>query len=438
MRTDDTIAAISSAVGSSARMIVRTSGTESTPIAAELSTSALPAHASIARVTLHFAGMRVPVNRYTFIAPRSVSGEDVVEYHIPGNPVLARLLLDELIRRGARQADPGEFTARAYFNGRIDLTAAEGVAATVAAASERELLAARQLLSGELARRLRPIMDRLAEVLALVEAGIDFSDEDISFIPRDDALDRIRNAMQELDELLAHSARFERLTHEPEAVLVGRPNAGKSTLLNALAGHERAVVSPVAGTTRDAIWAHVRLGRGIVRIIDVAGIDASPASELELKMRDGALRAMETADVVVLVQDATDSRPPPQLARAPNLLVLSKSDLAQPPTANALLVSSLTGEGLPALRDKLDLLCFGATGEGPGPGNVALALNARHVDCVNEALHALQRAAASVDAGAELLALELRESLDALGRILGGITPDDLLGRIFATFCIGK
>jgi tRNA modification GTPase len=438
MRTDDTIAAISSAAGAGARIVLRTSGADSLAIAAHLSPAEPREDTSVRRVTLHFAGMRVPATRYTFIAPRSVTGEDVVEYHIPGSPLLARLLLDELIRRGARQADAGEFTARAYFNGRIDLTAAEGVAATVAAASERELLAARQLLSGELARRLRPIMDRIAEALALVEAGIDFSDEDVSFISRDEALGRIRNAMQELEDLLAQSARFERLTHEPEMVLVGRPNAGKSTLLNALAGHERAVVSPVAGTTRDAIWAHVRLRRGIVRIIDVAGIGASPSSELELKMRDGAIRVIATADVVVIVQDATDSRPPPQLPRSADLLVLSKSDLAQPPNANALLVSSLNGEGLAALRDKLDLLCFGETGEGAGAGSPSLALNARHVDGVTEALHALQRAAVSVDAGAELLALELREALDALGRILGGVTPDDLLGRIFATFCIGK
>jgi tRNA modification GTPase len=438
MQTDDTIAAISSAVGPSARMIVRTSGADSLAIAAHLSPARDGEISRVARVTLVFDGIPVPATLYTFIGPHSVTGEDVVEYHIPGNPLLARLLLDELIRCGARQADPGDFTARAYFNGRIDLTAAEGVAATVAAASERELLAARQLLSGGLARRLRPIMERIAEALALVEAGIDFSDEDVSFISREDALERIDKSVADLESLLAQSTRFERLTHEPEVVLVGRPNAGKSTLLNALAGHERAVISPVAGTTRDAIWAHVRLRRGIARVIDVAGIATAPESELELKMRDAALRATETADVVVLVRDATDARPAPQLPRSHDLLVLSKSDRAHfaDPNADALPVSSLTGASLDALRAKLDLLCFGEMGN--EAGNASLALNARHVDGVNEALHALRRAAASVDGGAELLALELRESLDALGRILGGVTPDDLLGRIFATFCIGK
>src|SRR5690606_19456396 len=163
-----------------------------------------------------------PAWLYVFGAPRSYTGEDVVELHLPGNPLLARLVLDELIQRGARQAEAGEFTARAYFHGRLDLAAAEGVAARVGAPHERERRAARQLLAGELARRLTPLMDRLAETLALLEVEIDFSDEAVTFLERDEARARIEGLRAALQRLVDESVRFERLSHEPRIVLVGR------------------------------------------------------------------------------------------------------------------------------------------------------------------------------------------------------------------------
>src|SRR5439155_22032569 len=165
---------------------------------------------------------------------------------------------------------------RAYFSGKIDLTEAEGVAATIGAHGEQELRAARQLMAGELSQRLRPTMESVAQTLALVDVGIDFSDEDISFVAGEEVDRRAGEIDAALHELVRCSARFEPLTHEPTIVLVGRPNAGKSTLLNALAGRDRAVVSPVAGTTRDVLSAEVRLCRGIIRLIDVAGVEESP------------------------------------------------------------------------------------------------------------------------------------------------------------------
>ena len=442
MNPADTVAAISSAVGPSARMIVRVSGPGAVGLAAGV--AGLPASdlqaGSALQAPLRFAGLSTPGWVYVFRGPRSYTGDDLVEFHLPGNPLLARLLLDHLRASGTRPAEPGEFTARAFFNGRLDLAEAEGVAATIAAGNEQELTAARQLMAGELARRLRPAMDLVAETLALVEVGIDFSDEDATFLSAEQVRARAAEADALLVKLLDESARFERLSHEPTAVLVGRPNAGKSTLLNALAGRQRAVTSPVAGTTRDALSAEVALPRGLIRVTDVAGLDDAGGEvrdPIERRMREQALRAVESADFVLLLQDVTDPRPPLAASRSPDLLVRTKSDLTGGDTttnlgAAQLAVSAATGLNMDRLRARLDELAFGgAASTGP-----TLALNARHVEAVREARESLARVAAS--ASPELLALELREALDAMGRVLGAVTPDDLLGRVFARFCIGK
>src|SRR4051812_41404643 len=284
MQTDDTIVAISSAVGPAARMIVRLSGGGSQAIASHICAD----FTGLVRLCrLRFSNLEIVGWVYSFRAPHSYTGEDTVEFHIPGNPLLVRLLVDELIRFGARAADPGEFTARAYFNGRLDLSQAEGIAATIAASSDAELRAARQLLAGELARRVKPAMDSLADTLALVEVGIDFSEEDVEFLTANQIGSRLDAIDQLLNDLMRDTARLERLHHTPQFVLMGRPNAGKSTLLNALAGQDRAVVSPHAGTTRDALSAEVALSRGMIRLIDVAGIaEAGSSDDIERQMRE--------------------------------------------------------------------------------------------------------------------------------------------------------
>jgi tRNA modification GTPase len=444
MNASDTIAAISCAAGAAARMVVRVDGPDAPRVAAEL--TRLPVEdirgGTAWRTTLQFSGLRLPAWLYVFRSPRSYTGGDLVEFHVPGNPLIARMLLDALRAAGARAAEPGEFTARAFFNGRLDLTEAEGVAATIAAGNEQELAAARQLLAGELARRLRPAMELITDTLALVEAGIDFSDEGVTFLSGHEIGARVERADDVLRQLLDESTRFERLAHEPTAVLVGRPNAGKSTLLNALAGRERAVTSPVAGTTRDALSEEAVLPRGVIRLIDVAGLAAAggfdTAEPINSQMRDRALRAMQTADLVLLVQEVTDPAPPVAAGRQPDLIVRTKSDLVDLPLPGAkdeVLVSALTGHGLDELRNALDRLAFG----GSQVAGSALALNARHVEAVQDARRALCLAADRVhDPSPELLAVELRDALDAAGRVLGSVTPNELLGRIFSTFCIGK
>lgn len=392
--------------------------------------------------------MSVPSWVYSFASPASATGEDVVELHLPGNPLLARMVLDEVVRLGARQAVAGEFTSRSYFNGKVDLSEAEGIAAAIGAQSERELRAARQLMAGELARRLRPTMDSLADTLALIEAGIDFTDQDISFLSSAEVAKRVEGAREGLVGLLQESRRFERISHEPRIVLAGRPNAGKSTLLNALAGHERAIVSHVAGTTRDVLTAHVRLARGTVCVIDVAGLEPTSADHtIDQAKQAHAHRAIEEADLVALVQDCTDMGDSMALNRTPDLQVITKLDLhserqagrstrpcSSPARPGLLMVSARTGEGMTELRNELDRLCFGQQG-----GEATLTLNARHVGLIEQAQDALERAEKLLPPqGLELLAMELRETLDLLGEVLGSITPDDVLGRVFSRFCIGK
>jgi tRNA modification GTPase len=433
---NDTIIAFSSVPAASGRIIVRLSGPRAFELADALIVPPLvrPWAASALQCLLRVRGLEFPAWLYTFFGPRSYTAEDVTELHLPGNVLLARWVMEELVGRGARPAEPGEFTARAYFNGKMDLSEAEGVAATISAGNERELRAARQLLGGELARRLKPVMDRLAELLALTELGIDFAEEDVAFLSTQQTLGRLDEIEQALEDLVAHSGRFAQLTHEPRLVLAGRPNAGKSTLLNALAGRQRAVVSPVAGTTRDLLSAEIALERGMALLIDAAGVDSQTAGAdgIAQAMHRRAMEAIEQADGLVLVHDATDKRPALTLPRPPDLVIRSKSDLA-PGEGENLRVSAATGQGMAALRRRLDDLAFGRR-----RGGDAVALNDRHLASIADARAALRHARQAINAGAEFLALDLREALDALGSILGAVAPDELLGRIFSTFCIGK
>ncbi|MDB5296416.1 MAG: tRNA modification GTPase trmE [Phycisphaerales bacterium] len=471
MVADDTIVAVSSASGSAARMIVRTSGSDAVDVGRAIAPELPTDGGTAARAVLAFAGLVCPAWVYVFRGPRSYTGEDLVEYHLPGNPVLAGLLLRHLQHLGLRPAEPGEFTARAYFRGRLDLTAAEGVAATIAANSADELAAARGLMAGELARRLAGPADRLLETLALLEVGIDFSDEDVTVLSPAELSARVTACRDDLRRLLAETDRSRPAGGAPAFVLAGRPNAGKSTLLNALAGYARAVASATAGTTRDPLAADVPLARGLVRVIDVAGLESvapgpgapgaatsgeEAAAEVAGRMRAGAERAIAEADFVLLLTPFDEPHDLPDLGRPYDLLLQTQTDRRpapipiQRPTGtgpgsgvssgavsggSAMTISAFTGDGMDRLREVMDELAFGRRGSGHH-----LALNARHVEALRVAAEAMDRVLdlTAMGGGAELASAELRAATDAVGGVLGRVSPDELLGRIFSRFCIGK
>ncbi len=436
MNHADTIIAVSTPVHGAIRAIIRMSGElafELIEQVVEVASRPLQhARTAVCRIRL-VEGIAFDATVYPFRGPRSSTGENVIEVHVPASPYLVQAALRRLIELGARPAGPGEFTARAFFNGKLDLTSAEGVAATISATNRAELDAARQLLGGELARQLEPILDEVVRTLALIEVGIDFTEEDVSFISRADVERSLASIVHSLRTLTHESPRIERLSHEPRIVLSGRPNAGKSTLLNALAGMSRAVVSDVAGTTRDALSARVALRRGFITLIDVAGIEEAEDHSISRQMQESAQRQIETADAIVLLIDASDARPPITLARQPDLIVRSKADLGSVPRGT-IGIDALHSAGLDELRARLDEIAFGSeTG-----GISRLSINARHADAIRAALESTCRAQRSQASGAEIVAADLRLTLEHLGTILGNISPDDVLGRIFSSFCIGK
>ena len=430
---DDTIFALATPDQPAALAVVRTSGPRAFAVAAELAATTFDDRAATKCSLAGLAGLTVAATvLLTFRGPRSHTGEDVVEYLLPGNPLLTSLLLTDLKNRGLRPAEPGEFSARAFFHGKTTLDAAEGVAASIAATNDRQLAAASRLRGGELARRLEGPMNDVADLAALCELAIDFSEEDVTVLAADEARRRIDAVSADLRELLDAAPRLDRLGRPPRVALVGRANAGKSTLLNALAGRPRAVAAPTPGTTRDALAADVDLSAGRATLVDLAGLEETPLHDIDAAAAEVARREAAAADVLVLLRAAGDDRPDPILPRTPDLTVLTKCDAETAKAGPPLRVSAHAGVGLETLKTRLNDLAFAASS---GDG---LALNARHAAAVADALAALDDARSSVGAGDELVAHALRSALDSLGSVVGLVSPDAILGRVFSQFCIGK
>jgi tRNA modification GTPase len=469
---DDTIAAISSPPGGAARGMVRLSGPQSLDCAGALfqATSGellSSAHAPcIIAGSLHLAELHAPLpcDLMSWPEGHSYTGQTVAEIHTLGSPPLLELVLCALCAAGARLAGPGEFTLRAFLSGRIDLTQAEAVLGIIDAHNPRELDVALAQLAGGLARPLHRLRDGLLDVLAHVEAGFDFADEPIDFITREELDYRLAGAEADVLALARQLSLRNAACDAWRVVLFGRPNTGKSSLFNALAGDRAALVSEHPGTTRDYLTVELDLEGVKCQLVDTAGAGGTreeSGERREERAEGWAVRRPLSGDIAALVDSVTaeqrgradvpllclDSTRPPddwergQLARQEipqRIVVLTKCDVRRhgdSPQAD-LQVSSLTGQGIAALRAELRRRVLAAN---ENRGAVVAATAVRCADSLRLAAESLGRARPLAAAGREeLAAAEIRRALDELGSVAGKVYTDDLLDRIFSRFCIGK
>lgn len=442
----DIIAAIATAPGRGGIGVIRISGSQLTRFAAGLTPRVFEPRRALLTPFLDAAGQPIDEGLMLFFAaPHSYTGEDVLELQGHGGPVVMRLLLQRCLALGARLARPGEFTERAYLNGRMDLAQAEGVADLIEASTNLAARAALRSLQGNFSELIQQLTNKIIALRTLLEATLDFPEEEVEFLTAGRAQQQLSALREQLEATLAATRQGSLLRDGIQAVLIGEPNVGKSSLLNRLAGEEVAIVTEVPGTTRDAVREQIDIDGLPVHIIDTAGLrETTDAVERIGISRTWAL--IEKADLALLVSDAgqqNDSanraiidRLPAGLAR---IRVNNKIDLARRKAAREhtgseerVWVSAKTGEGLALLKQAIwDQAGWHPSGEG------VFTARTRHI----EALQAAQRhlaAAAGVTAQLELYAEELRLAHEALGGITGEYTPDDLLGEIFSKFCIGK
>ena len=432
----DTIAAIATPAGRGGIGIVRVSGPGVAAIAERI-LGALPEPRRA-----HFARFRDGRGEVLdeglglyFPAPNSYTGEAVLELHGHGGPVVMHTLLRACLDAGARLAEPGEFTRRAFLEGKLDLAQAEAVADLIEASSEQAARAAMRSLSGEFSAAIHALATRLVELRALTEAMLDFPEEELDAVHRSEAASRLEAIAQSLDDVLAKSREGSLLRSGIHVVLAGRPNVGKSSLLNRLAGAERAIVTPIAGTTRDALREPIEIQGVPLTLVDTAGLRESD-DQLEQLGVERTRRELAQADLVLMVEEAgaAPASLPGLGTQAERILVYNKLDLAPrfERPQGALAVSAKTGQGLEELRAAiLAAAGWSATGE-----SVFLARE-RHLRALENARGHVEAARGELDRW-EVFAEELRLSHTALGSITGEFTADDLLGEIFGRFCIGK
>ncbi|HEY2417495.1 MAG TPA: tRNA uridine-5-carboxymethylaminomethyl(34) synthesis GTPase MnmE [Steroidobacteraceae bacterium] len=446
--SDDTIVAPATPPGRGALSIVRLSGPQVPAIGVAM-LGALPA-ARLATRASFLGRAGAPIDHgiaLYFPAPHSYTGEHVLELQGHGGAVIVEALVRRALELGARRAGPGEFTQRAYHNGKLDLAQAEAVADLIDAASESAARAALRSLAGEFSLQVRALGAQLAALRVQVEAAIDFADEELEVLPDRSLREGLQAAMQQLSGLLTQSTQGRLLTEGMTVVIAGPPNAGKSTLLNRLAGHEAAIVTALPGTTRDLLRELIQLDGMPLHLIDTAGLRAQAGDEIEAEGIRRARAAMVAADRILFVIDAAAdpyaNAYAAELARLPAgvpvTLVLNKIDLGAQAAAHdgieSVRVSARTGEGVDALRSHLmEGMGFKSAGEG------ALSARGRHLEALRRCGRHLEDALDCTNrrSARELVAEELRRAQLALGEILGTESSDELLGRIFGAFCIGK
>jgi tRNA modification GTPase len=442
-----TIAAIATPIGIGAVSLVRISGPDAIQVA-DLATGgkARPPAPRVSRYC-HIKdenGEILDDGLLTiFPGPHSYTGEDSVEFTGHGGMLVTREVLARFLACGAIAAGPGEFTQRAFLNGKLDLTQAEGVMDLISAQTRLSLRAARSQLEGTLGRRTTAARDMLLETLAHLEAWIDFPEEDID--PQTGVLlrGRVSSVLAVVDSLLSTADQGRILREGVRTVIFGEPNVGKSSLLNRLLGFERAIVSDIAGTTRDTIEEIINLHGIPLRLVDTAGMRESD-DRIEAEGIQRTVRQIEAADLLLEIKDASQPRPADAVlptTAAQHILILNKTDLGEHPSwsdTTAVRLSCNSGDGFEQLSQTIrEALHFGEADW----GEHAVAINARHQASLQTArtsllaaLHLLE----DLSGDQELAAIDLREALDALGEIPGKVDTEDLLGVIFSSFCIGK
>jgi len=458
MYKEDTIAAIATPPGEGGVAIVRVSGPDSERIAKEIFRRSGGRNGALRSHTLHYGTVRNPESDETLDQalvvlmrkPRSYTGEDVFEVHCHGGPLVARAILELILVRGARHAEPGEFTKRAFLNGRLDLAQAEAVLDLIQARTETGMKLAVQQMHGGLSKWVAELREELLDILAQVEAGIDFPEEDIELLHKHELVAKIEGLNKRISEILA-SYEWGRLFREGAKVCIaGRPNVGKSSLLNALLGAERVIVTPEPGTTRDVIEESINLGGLPIVLWDTAGIRETdnPVEKIGVEF---SRRHIEAADATMLVVDgaSTHSVEDESLLRAARgkkgLVVVNKNDLPQQLDLSWLAevardkatvsISAKEGKGMDRLKNALRELLLDM------PLEPAVTLtNLRHKAALEKSVEALISAAKAIHAGAspDLVMVELSDAKDGLAEVIGDVCHDDILERIFSKFCIGK
>jgi len=448
----ETIVAPATPYGESALAVVRVSGPLCPQIAADCLGAALvnaPRKAML-REYKALNGKALDHCLAIFFADgKSYSGEPSLELSLHGNPLIVQSVTEDLLARGCRMAEPGEFTRTAFANGKLDLSQAEAVADLISARSEQALSVAQRQLDGSIGRKMTELTDRLLMVIAAVEAYIDFPEEDLP--PEDQAgpLASLAALSRELGELI-ETSHYKTLLHEGiRTVIMGEPNAGKSSLLNALMGEDRAIVSAEPGTTRDFLTERVMIGQYGLQLIDTAGLRET-TEEIERQGVDRSIRQVQDADFLLVVVD--QSAPTPhfpesvaqRLAEHRVLVVENKIDLSPNPAFAPILpdcprvrVSLVQGDGLDELRTSIQETL---ERDRVVPGQDALMVSARHADALKRAREAIDQARDGLkdEAPVELSAAELREALAAVGEVIGKVDNEAMLDKLFATFCIGK
>lgn len=460
MKNEDTICAISTPIGDGGIGIVRISGKDAILIADKIffpkrnkKLSALPSH------TIHYGEIRDDSKEKIdealvsiMKAPNTYTKEDVVEINCHGGAVPLKRVMELVIKNSARLAEPGEFTKRAFLNGRIDLSQAEAVIDIINSKTDDSLRLAVNQLSGILSKKVNAIREELISIIASVEASIDFVDEDIEFISRYEMGKRIKRAVDEIETLITTADEGRIYKEGIATAIIGRPNVGKSSLLNALLKEERAIVTPVPGTTRDVIEEWVNIKGVPLRILDTAGIRHTE-DIVEIEGVKRSREAIKSADIILLLIDGSvklneeDKGLMEEVMDKKLIVLLNKSDLPSLvkkddiekalPEKEIVTISALTGEGVDRLRSVIHGLLFKGR---ITAGERAIITNLRHKTALEKTKKALETLEGSLknEMSEEFLAVDLRGALNALGEITGETATEDILNRIFEEFCVGK